>query len=606
MKKILPLFAIVFLLGSQLLPVHAQIVPDDYQIVAKSDNPILAPGEQTILWTTLQNNSNSTWFADWTDQQYCGNGWCDTPNPIRLGTTRPQDRSSQFFTDNNWLSPNRVHVADQDQISFGDQVNFGFFITAPDYISPGQYTECFAPLIEGISWMADKGLCWDITIDNSHPNYDAQIENYIGGSYKKLLMEAGTEETLDYEVTNTGNTTWYRDGEFPVHLAVNGDLNSSLFGSNWLSPNRPAKLIESVVNPGEIGHFELSVHAPSDAQVGELYSLNMWLVAENQTWFDHKYNDPDIVCEVEIIADKSIQDDVYDSWTKMILQESLTASINYEINSDEMDMILSGYMEIDATDPDNSVANSAFDLSMNDKISAENYTLGLEMRQLGDSLSYIKLNISDLEKLGYTELNQIDGQWIKLDQEEIRQKLADSIDDLDNLYLINDEYNQVDAQTEEKIKNAIKYSGAIVVNEFIGTEIINGHQTNHYSYTINETQLSKAISLSPLYNNNITPAYDCGDTLGEAHINCVIIENIYQGEIYLGIEDNLLYKITMTQDQPYNDNGEFEIYLDNYGERFYFTEPDEYLTLDDLEEIFNQILSASPAIQSAMEKIAGL
>lgn len=607
MKKIVMFIVAIFIVVGNLNTVQAGSDDYDYDIIAKSDNSILAPGDQVVLWATLQNKSHAIWYSDWTDQEYCGNGWCDKPNPIRLGTIRPTDRSSMFYTPNNWLSSNRVHVADQDKVGYLGHVNFGFYITAPDNIQNGVYTECFAPVIENSLWLADKNLCWDITIDNTHQNYDAKIDNYYGAGYKKVLLEAGQTATINFELTNTGNTTWQQNGNYPVHLATVGDNASDLYHSSWLNINRPAKLLDSFVLPGNVGHFELTIVAPIYGQVGDIFEEEFWLVAENLTWFNLGFNDPVATLVVEIVADQELQQLGQDVLTAINKYDSLSAEYKYNISDSNMKVNVLGTLEIDNNDAENELINADFALTASNLETKENYDLSFALRQKNDSLTFIKLGVADLTDLGIEGLEEIDGQWIRIDEQEIKDRLSESISDYENLYLLDPTDKQIDPEMQAKFDQAVKYSGALIITDELSPTTVNNHDVRHLKYELNYTEFMRAISLSPIYRHRFTDASYCGDKLGEANINCIVVENIYEGEAWVGKKDNLLYKLTLTEPQSYSyAESLMTVTLDNYGDRFTFVEPDEYLTLDDLEEIYNSIISASPTIQSTMEHISRL
>lgn len=67
------------------------------------------------------------------------------------------------------------------------------------------------------------------------------------------------------EVANTGRSPWCRDGDHPVVVATAppDDRPSPLVAPGWLSPSRPARLVEAVVAPGATGTFAFPVKAPT-------------------------------------------------------------------------------------------------------------------------------------------------------------------------------------------------------------------------------------------------------------------------------------------------------------------------------------------------------
>ncbi len=99
-----------------------------------------------------------------------------------------------------------------------------------------------------------------------------------------LAPVSGGESTqLELTVLNTGTTTWYNNGDYPIHLGTyNPADRSSVFAdSSWLSSNRPAGMEEAVVYPGEVGTFKFTIEANT---IPGSYNESFALVAEGLTW----------------------------------------------------------------------------------------------------------------------------------------------------------------------------------------------------------------------------------------------------------------------------------------------------------------------------------
>jgi hypothetical protein len=63
---------------------------------------------------------------------------------------------------------------------------------------------------------------------------------------------------------NTGTATWYRDGPTPMVLGTTHPTPgaSQFCLSSWIACNRPARLVEQSVAPGQLGHFMFLFRAP--------------------------------------------------------------------------------------------------------------------------------------------------------------------------------------------------------------------------------------------------------------------------------------------------------------------------------------------------------
>ena len=100
-------------------------------------------GQRYYLTVEARNTSNRTWAKAQT----------------RLGTSRPQDRSSATY-DSTWLGINRAAELDQTAVAPGQIGTFSFWVKAP---APGTYQEYFNIVSEGRSWLNDNGLYWLIS-----------------------------------------------------------------------------------------------------------------------------------------------------------------------------------------------------------------------------------------------------------------------------------------------------------------------------------------------------------------------------------------------------------------------------------------------------------
>lgn len=250
----------------------------DYEIVARSEDAHIRQGEQVILWVTLKNTgTNSYWYAD---RDF---------GSIHMGTSNPKDRPSQFYTRDNWLSNNRVNLADQDQADRDETMSFGWYMSAPAYINPGVYQECFTPVIEDLTWMREDGrLCWNIYVE-ANPDlvnqYSAEIDWNM--SFREVEVNPGEWAEIQFKARNNGSATWYRQSNSPLHLATYNPMDraSEFYDYDWLATNRPTGLVEDEVKPGDVGSFKFVIYVPDDMPQGT-YEEDFWLVAEGLTWLN--------------------------------------------------------------------------------------------------------------------------------------------------------------------------------------------------------------------------------------------------------------------------------------------------------------------------------
>lgn len=128
----------------------------DYEIVGQSVIPAdLAPGEEVEVWLEVKNAGTATWYK-------AGD------NPVRLGSgssygdvNQQKDYNSEF-ADGAWLSSNRAVAIDKDEVKPGETARFIFKIKAPS--ASGSYKAYFTPVVEGLEWMRDRGIYWEIKV----------------------------------------------------------------------------------------------------------------------------------------------------------------------------------------------------------------------------------------------------------------------------------------------------------------------------------------------------------------------------------------------------------------------------------------------------------
>jgi len=105
------------------------------RFVDQSEFLTLEGGELATSSFRAQNTGSATWDSAF----------------VRLGTSNPRDRTSQFAVPGVWLSPNRPASLREQFVSPGAVGTFEYQVRAPS--APGRYDEAFEPIAEGRSWM---------------------------------------------------------------------------------------------------------------------------------------------------------------------------------------------------------------------------------------------------------------------------------------------------------------------------------------------------------------------------------------------------------------------------------------------------------------------
>ena len=100
----------------------------------------MVSGSTATATVTYQNKGTKAWSTDKT----------------RLGTTKPQDRKSPFYSSGSWLGQNRPASADK-AAKTDESASFSFTLTAPAVCKATSYKEAFNLLQEGVAWFSDSG-----------------------------------------------------------------------------------------------------------------------------------------------------------------------------------------------------------------------------------------------------------------------------------------------------------------------------------------------------------------------------------------------------------------------------------------------------------------
>jgi thermitase len=132
------------------VPTEAEKYKYDY-ISQNFNEKSVKRGDAVEFTLTLKNTGQSTWVR----------------NTVNLGTDRPQDRIPGWIrgggSPSGWLKENRVEMVEAT-ISPGANGSFKFYMTVPGDKAFGIYREYFRPVADGITWMEDRGIYWELVV----------------------------------------------------------------------------------------------------------------------------------------------------------------------------------------------------------------------------------------------------------------------------------------------------------------------------------------------------------------------------------------------------------------------------------------------------------
>jgi len=241
-------------------------VPRKYQAqyIRQSNFPVIGDGQIVEMSISYLNNGSETWRK----------------GRVNLGLV---DKDFRWRFDSydlayNWLSNNRAATLDQDMVAPGEIGTFTFRIKNNDAGS-GNHRLDVGLVADGIAWFQDNTHAyWDVTVPTK---FNAELVSQSG------YVSIGNAETrtLSISYRNTGSSTW-RKGVVnlgTVDTNYNWRLDDYALNNNWRSGNRPARLDQDTVAPGEIGTFTFTIK--NNGLTKGNYRLDVGLVADGITWF---------------------------------------------------------------------------------------------------------------------------------------------------------------------------------------------------------------------------------------------------------------------------------------------------------------------------------
>lgn len=212
--------------------------------------------------------------------------WRNTgPNPTRLGTSAPLDRTSEFY-DSSWLSPNRAANLKEASVAPGEIGTFEFWVKSPYKVNGATVREYFRPVVEGLAWMNDIGMYQSFTFSSPSTSWEYINQDVSASStFETTLspdtnLSSNTPYFLRLNMKNTSGEVWQRTS-FLLGTSNPIDRASVFYDSSWQSVNRTARLKQNSVAPGSVGTFEFTIRTPASS--GD-YNEYFRPVIEGKTW----------------------------------------------------------------------------------------------------------------------------------------------------------------------------------------------------------------------------------------------------------------------------------------------------------------------------------
>jgi hypothetical protein len=246
---------------------------------------VIKSGDRVFMTVVAQNIGTATWKNSGS-------------NPVRLGTSNTQDRTSSFCGA-GWINCSRPALLTQSAVKPGQTGTFGFWATAP--AQSGSYFEGFNLVAEGVTWLNDPGLYFPINVVDSYRWSTTGLSFYKDAGRTQPIsndqLMANTKYYVRTTVQNKGNVAWSNTTQNPIRLAPSNprDQNSTLCSTEWINCKRIVRMNEASVAVSGTGTFDYTIKTTSK---GQFTGQNLELVQEGTRWFDSNYtmwtksNDP--------------------------------------------------------------------------------------------------------------------------------------------------------------------------------------------------------------------------------------------------------------------------------------------------------------------------
>lgn len=220
------------------VPVQVDAPKYGYETTSLSfGKPYLKKGELSDATLKLKNTGNVVWKRYGT-------------NKIMIGTEKPRDHKSPLLA----KADARIASMTESEVKPGQTGTFKIKIKAPSLV--GSYNESFAPVIEGVTWLAFH--------DVNHLDlyvYDAQYAAKFSGT-GNIKALPGERKNVTIQLQNIGGVSWNKKGSDALNMN--------------LSSTRPlvvknSTVAESKTLPGQTANVSVSIEAPTKEGVYQFF-----------------------------------------------------------------------------------------------------------------------------------------------------------------------------------------------------------------------------------------------------------------------------------------------------------------------------------------------
>ncbi len=236
----------------------------EYEVVSIKKPPSsMKSGEIANTTVKIKNIGSSTW------KNY-------GKNPMKLAICNPKYRQSELWS-NDWdqKSYRRIKMRERE-IKTGQTGTFSFSVTAPH--KNHDYTEKFAPVVEGKQWLPDHNIKFTIKVRKPSYNYSVVSLNVPSKIFPK------EKNTAIVKLRNQSSVTWSRSGDLREKHVIGLAASNPKYHTSPLGFRRTS-MQETTVKPNEIATFKINIEGPNKTKT---YTEYLQPVVTGREWLTNK------------------------------------------------------------------------------------------------------------------------------------------------------------------------------------------------------------------------------------------------------------------------------------------------------------------------------
>jgi type II secretory pathway pseudopilin PulG len=273
---------------------------------------------------------------------------------------------------------------------------------------------------------------------------------------------------------------------------------------------------------------------------------------------------------------------------KMIGLKTFHYDLYLEANSGKEKVTITGKSDVDMVDPNNSKTNS--ELVINFRTEGTEFSLSAEAKTRGE-VSYFKINtipapLSMLTEMVGFNLEQVKGQWIKVDQDSM-DKITETLYPKEIISEMKEKSEKNKINTE-RIKKLVEGKEIFIVKEEMEDEKIGKTDVYHYRIGLNEKEfeiiMTEAFKI--VAENEENMALILEEDLYGVISEYVRMASDLTADVWIGKKDYLLYNIKFEKEiysqEPYKSKIALDLKFSDFNKEILDETPQDFKKIEEI------------------------